>query len=129
MVRMIALGLGVLIVLASAATIAVPELRLSFERSLMTPSGLDWIALLRIAVGLIFVLAASASHAPRTLRVFGVVVIVAGLATPWFGADRATSVIDWASRSGPMVVRLDAALGMALGVFLVYVLRRPAATL
>jgi hypothetical protein len=125
--RPVALCIAALIVVASAITVAVPESRVAFERSLMTPGGLDVIAALRIAVGLIFILAAAASRAPWVVRAFGVLVIIAGLATAWFGADRASRLLDWASRTGPMVVRADAAIGLALGMLLIYVLRRPPA--
>ena len=45
----------------------------------MTPAGLYAITVLRIAIGLVFVFAAPASRTPRTLRVLGLVVIIAGL--------------------------------------------------
>jgi uncharacterized membrane protein YwaF len=61
----------------------------------MTPTGLYAIAVLRIAIGLVFVFAAPASRAPRTLRVFGLVVIIAGLMTPWFGVTRAQATLNW----------------------------------
>jgi hypothetical protein len=92
----------------------------------MTPAGLGAIAALRIAFGLVFVLAAPASRAPRTLRVLGLVVILAGLMTPWFGVARARAVLNWFASAGPLLMRLDAGVGMALGGFLVYVFRAPA---
>ena len=58
---------------------------------MLTPAGLYAIAVLRVAIGLLFVLAAPSSRAPRTLRVLGLIVIVAGLATPWFGVARGPS--------------------------------------
>jgi hypothetical protein len=125
--RLLALGIGVLIILASAITLAVPDLKLSVERSLMTPVGLDGIAVMRIAIGLVLVLAASASRAPRTVRVLGFTVIVAGLVTPWFGVERGRAVIELAASAGPVLMRLDAVAGLALGGFLVYVLRPPVA--
>ena len=67
--RLLGLVIGALVILASAISFAVPDQRLSLESSLMTPPGLYAIAALRIAIGLVFVFAASASRAPRTLRV------------------------------------------------------------
>jgi hypothetical protein len=64
--------------LAGAISFAAPDLRLSLERSVMTPAGLYAFAALRIAIGLLFVLAAAASRAPQTLRVLGLIVIIAG---------------------------------------------------
>ena len=82
--------------------------------------------MVRIAIGLTFVLAAPTSRAPRTVRVLGVLVIVAGLMTPWFGVARAHAVVHWLTAARPLWVRLDALVGMALGSFLVYVFRTPA---
>ena len=123
--RRLGLVIGALAILASAISFAVPGLRLSLERSAMTPTGLYAIAALRIAIGLVFVFAAPASLAPRTLRVLGLLVIIAGLSTPWFGVARARSVVNWLASAGPLLMRLDACVGMAMGGFLVYVFRAP----
>jgi hypothetical protein len=123
--RLLGLVIGVLFILASAMSFAAPDLRLSLERSVMTPAGLYAITALRIAIGLVFVLAAPASRAPRTLRLLGLIVIIAGLMTPWFGVARAQAVVNWWASAGPLLMRLDAVVGMAIGGFLVYVLRTP----
>ena len=123
--RLLGLVIGALAILASAISFAVPDLRLSLERSAMTPTGLYAIAALRIAIGLVLVFAATASRAPRAVRVLGLIVIIAGLTTPWFGVARARAVLNWLESAGPLLMRLDAVVGMALGGFLVYVFRTP----
>jgi hypothetical protein len=123
--RWFGLVIGALVILASAINFAAPDLRLSLERSMMTPAGRYAIAALRIAIGLVFVLAAPASRAPRALRVLGLIVIIAGLSTPWFGVARARAVVNWLVNAEPWLMRLDAVLGMAIGGFLLYVFRRP----
>ena len=123
--RLFGLVIGVLVILASAISFAVPDLRLSLERSMITPAGLYVLAVLRIAIGLVLVLIAPASRTPRTVRVLGLIVIIAGLTTPWFGAARARAVLSWLESAGPLLMRLDAVVGMALGGFLVYVFRTP----
>ena len=123
--RLLGLTIGTLVILISAIGLAVPDLRLTLEGSLLTPAGLYAIAVLRIVIGLVFVFAAPTSRAPRTLRVLGVIVIIAGLTTPWFGVDRARAVLTWLASAGPLLIRLDAAVGIAIGVFLVHVFRLP----
>ena len=123
--RLLGLVVGALVILGSAISFAAPDLRLSLERSVMTPAGLYAIAALRIAIGLVFVLAAPASRAPRTVRVLGLIVIIAGLMTPWFGVARAQAVLNWFATAGPLLMRVDAGVGVALGGFLVYVFRTP----
>jgi hypothetical protein len=123
--RLLGLVIGLVIILGSVISFAAPDLRLSLERSVMTPAGFYAIAALRIAIGLVFVFAAPASRAPRTIRVLGLIVIIAGLTTPWFGVARARAVLNWLANAGPLWMRLDAVVGMALGSFVVYVFRRP----
>jgi NAD/NADP transhydrogenase beta subunit len=123
--RLLGLFIGALVLLGSAISFAVPDLRLSLEGSVITPAGLIAIAALRIAIGLVFVLAAPASRAPRTLRVLGLIVIIAGVMTPWFGVARAWAVLNWLASAGSLLMRLDSVVGMAIGGFLVWVFRTP----
>jgi hypothetical protein len=53
----------------------------------------------------------------------GVIVIIAGLSTPWFGVTRARAVMDWWASAGPLLMRVDAVVGIAIGGFLLYVFR------
>ena len=53
----------------------------------------------------------------------GLIVIMAGVATLWFGVVRARAVLNWLASAGPLWTRLDACVGMALGGFLVYAFR------
>ena len=123
--RWLGLAIGALVILVSALSFAVPDLRLALEGSVLTPTGLYAIAGVRIAIGLVFVFAAPASRAPRTLRVLGCIVIIAGLSTPWFGVARSRAVVDWLASVGPWSLRLAAGVGMAIGGFIVYVFRTP----
>jgi hypothetical protein len=123
--RWFGLAMGALLILVGAITVTVPGLRLAVERSIMTPAGLYAIAAVRITIGLAFVLAAPASRTPRMIRVFGLIVIIAGLSTPWFGVTRAQALMNWLENTGPLLMRVDAIVAMAIGVFLVYVFRLP----
>jgi hypothetical protein len=121
--RLPALLIGVLVLLVGAIGVAAPDVLLSVGRSVITPGGLYAIAALRIALGMVFLLAAPASRAPRTLRVLGLFVIIAGLTTPWFGVARSLAVLDWWASVGPSLRRLEAGMAVALGSLLVYVFR------
>jgi hypothetical protein len=123
--RSLARAIGALVVVASAISFAAPGLRLVAERAVLTPAGLDAIAGVRIAIGLVFVLAAPASRAPWTLRVLGVVIIVAGVMTPWFGVTRARAVLDWWATASPLLMRLEAGVAIACGGALVYLFGAP----
>ena len=124
--RLLGLAIGALVIVAGAISFAAPDLRLAIEGRVTTSAGLLFaIAALRIVIGLALVIAAQASRTPRTLRVLGFIVIAAGLMTPWFGIVRSRAVLNWFADAGPLWMRLDAAVGMALGGFLVHVFRAP----
>jgi hypothetical protein len=123
--RWFGLAMGALLILVGAITITVPGLRLAFERSVITPNGIYAITAVRIAIGVGFVLAAPASRKPRLIGVCGLIVIIAGLSTPWFGVTRAQALMNWLENTGPLLMRVDAVVAMAIGVFLVYVFRLP----
>src|SRR5579864_6647031 len=108
--RLLGLVIGAFVLAAAAISFAAPDLRLALESGLTTPAGLYAITALRIAIGLVFVIAAPRSRAPRTLRVLGLVVIIAGLMTPWFGVARSRAVLNWFANAGPWSMRLDAAV-------------------
>ena len=78
-----------------------------------TPLGLYAAAAVRVAMGLVVILSASASRAPKTLRVLGGVVCLQGLAATLFGPDRARAILEWESMQGAAVLRAGAAVAIA----------------
>lgn len=105
---------------------------------LLVPSGLVWIAqysvtsaafyvigAVRVALGLVLVRVASASRAPKTLRVVGTFIVIAGIATVLMGLvamERARAIVEWWLQQGPGAVRLAGVLVLAIGGFLAYAL-------
>jgi hypothetical protein len=103
---------------------------------ILVPSGLVWIgqhavtsgafyviAAVRVSFGLILISVASASRAPRALRILGYFILVAGIATALAGLlalDRVHAIIDWWVQLGPWLVRLSAVPVLALGGFVAY---------
>lgn len=86
------------------------------------------IAALRVAFGLVLVLVAPSSRAPKTLRALGAVVLVAGLATPLFGVERTRGIVDWAAAQNAALIRGAAAVVLTVGSFIAFAVatRRPA---
>jgi hypothetical protein len=81
------------------------------------------VALVRIAVGLILILAAPASRSPKALRVLGCVVLIVGIATGLTGLmamGEAHSAIEWWLRQGTNAFRLAAFVILILGGFIAY---------
>jgi hypothetical protein len=104
---------------------------------ILAPSGLVWpaqlfvtpgpfyvIATIRIAFGLILISVASASRAPKALRVLGYVILILGITTALTGLaaiGRARGAIEWWLQQGSSVFRLTGVLVLVLGGFVAYV--------
>jgi hypothetical protein len=78
------------------------------------------VAALRIVIGLVLLGAAPASRLPLALRIVGIVAIVAGLATPFFGYERSRSLLIWAELHGQTFMRGAATVALAIGGLITY---------
>lgn len=119
MAYLVALFGGALVALG-AVGFASPARLLAFVRTFLTQRGLYAVAAIRLVLGVALVAAAPASRAPDALRVLGVIAVVAGMATPFFGVDRFRRVLDWWTARGHGFVRAWSVIVMALGALLVY---------
>ena len=73
---------------------------------------------MRVAFGVVLIWVAPVSRAPRTLKVVGVLIVIAGIATAATGLtaiERARALIEWWLAQGPGVVRLTGVLVLAVG--------------
>src|SRR6185503_3826951 len=78
-----------------------------------TPVGLYAAGAVRVAMGLVVILCAPASRAPKTLRALGAVVCMQGLAASLFGPERARAILEWETMQGTAVLRAGAAVAIA----------------
>jgi len=127
--RPLALLVAFFIMCVGVTGIVMPDTLLSVGRYVVTPNGLYAVAALRVGIGLVLMLVARVSRAPKTLRTLGAVVFVAGLATPFFGVDRARAVLDWEATQGTALIRIGAVLAVLAGAFIAFAVaagRRPA---
>ena len=120
--RLLALLVALLMALIGLTGIVSPETLADVGRHAVTPVGLYVVAAVRIGIGIILLLAAPVSRAPRTLRIVGIFAIIAGLATPLVGVETSRRVLDWWLAQGFVCVRLLAGIAVVLGGFLVYAL-------
>jgi len=84
-----------------------------------TPGRLYPAAAVRVAMGLVLILAAPASRAPKTLRALGAVVYMQGLAATLLGPDRARAILEWETMQGTLL-RVGAAVALATGGFVAF---------
>jgi hypothetical protein len=85
-----------------------------------SPAGLYAAGAVRLAMGLVVILSAPASRAPRTLRVLGTLMCLQGLAATLLGPDRARAVLEWEAMQGTALLRAGAAVALATGSFVAF---------
>jgi hypothetical protein len=85
-----------------------------------TPVGLYSAAAVRVGMGLVLILCAPASRAPKTLRALGAVVCMQGLSAALLGPDRARAILEWETMQGSAILRIGAAVALAAGSFIAF---------
>jgi hypothetical protein len=118
--RVAAFLIALFAIVVGVVGIVTPDSLMTIGRYVATPLGLYVIAAIRVAIGLVLMLVAPTSRVPRTLRVVGAVVLVAGLATPLFGVERTRAILDWESTQGTALIRVTAGLVLAIGGFIAF---------
>jgi hypothetical protein len=117
---LIALILSLLVVAFGALGIVSPLGLLNIVRRFESLGGLYTAAAFRIVLGVALFYAAPTSHAPEILRILGMVILVAGLITPFIGLKRFRKLVHWWSSQGLTFIRMWAVLAFVFGLFLAY---------
>jgi hypothetical protein len=111
------------VVAVGVTAIVAPDMILSLRSLAATQGALLVFGALRVAIGVVLIMTAPASRAPRTLQAAGALLLLAGLATPLFGVERTKAVLAWEAAQGPSLFRLGGAIVVVLGGLLTVALR------
>jgi hypothetical protein len=87
-----------------------------------TPYTLYATVALRLVMGLVVILVAPSSRAPRTMRALGAVMCLQALTATVLGPDHARAVMEWEMMQGAALLRVGAAVALAAGGFMVFAL-------
>lgn len=120
--RLLGFFVALSIALIGLTGVVAPECLTILGRHSVTPVGLCIVAALRISIGLVLAYLAPVSRAPTTLRILGVMTVIAGVATLFVGAERARAILEWWLSQGSVFLRLGAGLALVLGSFITYAL-------
>ena len=104
--------------------VLAPDRLMTIGQYSVAPVGIYVTAALRIGIGLVLARVAPISRAPKTLRFFGVMAVIAGVTTLFLGTERAQAILEWWVAQGPAFIRLWAGLPLALGSFIAYAMLR-----
>ena len=116
----LAMALGLVVAAIGVLGIASPPVLLEFGRSLQSTGGLYFVAVLRIAFGIVLLWAAADARTPVIMRILGVFLIIAGIATPFFGVERSRAMFDWWATQGSFLARAWPGAAIVLGLFISY---------
>lgn len=122
--KLLGLLIALFIALIGLTGVFAPDRLMTIGPYFVTPLGIYVAAALRIGIGLVLAWVAPVSLAPKTLRIFGVVAVIAGATTLFLGTERAKAILAWSSAQGPAFIRLWAGLALVLGGFIAYAVVR-----
>lgn len=121
--KILAFVIGLFIAAVGAAGIIAPSCLTWIAGHAVTSGAFYVVAAVRVAFGLVLISAASASRAPKTLRVLGCLIVIAGIVTALTGLaaiERARLIIEWWLRQGAGLTRLTGIPILVLGSFVAY---------
>lgn len=87
-----------------------------------TPGRFYTAGAVRVAMGLVLILAAFSSRWPWTLRVLGVVMCLQALSATLLGIERARAIMEWEGMQGNALLRAGAVVALAAGTFIAFTL-------
>jgi hypothetical protein len=116
--KVIALVIAALMILLGLTGVLWPEGPMELAKYSFTSTGIYVAAVVRIVLGALLFVAASATRTPKTVRVIGTLIFVAGVATALMSAERAQLLNDWWMSHGPDALRIAACFPLAVGFFL-----------
>lgn len=119
-VGIFALCIAMLLIVQGVVGLVLPDAFVGVVRFMQTPPAIYAAAVIRVAVGCVLFAASFASRMPVFLRIFGALVVLGGLMTPVWGNAFAAIILGWWESQGPALVRLFAAVSLALGFLVGY---------
>jgi hypothetical protein len=116
--------IGVFVLVVGLVGVTAPSALLRAADYVTTPIGLYAVAALRIGIGIVLILVAPTTRAPKPIRVLGAIAIAAGVITAFVGVDRVRAIVAWETAQGPTLIRLSALLALLFGGFIVFAVTR-----
>lgn len=123
--RTAAFLVGLLIAAVGVTGLMAPAALYQIAGWFTSPDPWYVLAVVRIAVGVLLLLAAKTSRAPHAVRGVAFVPILAGIAIPVLGVERAGAMVQSWLSVGPAVARLSVLPVLALGAFIAWAFAPP----
>ena len=118
--RIAALSIGLLIFARGLLGFVNPAIFAGVVGTIQIAPVMYLSAVFRVLTGVVLVLAAPRSRAPKSLRGLGALIFLAGILTPFIGPQFSRLVLDSWSEGGPAVLHVWAGAALLAGAFIVY---------
>lgn len=118
MKRTIVLLIAVLLLLLGLTGVLCPSGLMGVAKWTFSPTGIYTGAGVRVLIGALLIVAAGATAMPKTVRVIGAIIFVAGTFTALMSVETAQRMAAWFFDNGEDRVRMMACLPLAVGLFL-----------
>ena len=123
-IRIAALLVALFIIVVSMGGIISPDSLMTLRRMYYATPGRFYTAgAVRVAMGLVLILAASSSRWPRSLRVLGAVICLQGITANLLGLERARAILEWEAMS-PALLRAGAVVAFATSGIIAFAVTR-----
>ena len=120
MARWFVAGFGIFVIAVGAGTVVQPLGLQRFADQFLTAGGF-WVAVgLRLTVGVLLWITASASRTPRVLRFLGALFFLSGIGLTIVGLERMQAIAEWGGELEPTVLRVVGLVAAGLGAFIVW---------
>ena len=119
-VTFLALAIGILVTCLGFLGIAAPDDFASLIAEVQKRSNIYLLAALRVAIGVILLLAAGGSRTPFFLGTLGVFVILGGLISPFMAVPLRQSVQRWVAGGSSIPMQAWAGVALVIGAFITY---------
>ncbi len=119
-VTFLALATGILLTCLGFLGIAAPDDFAGLIAEVQKRSNIYFLAALRIAIGVVLLLAAGGSRTPFFLGTLGVLVILGGLISPFMAVPLRQSVQRWMAGGSSIPMQAWAGVTLLLGAFITF---------
>jgi hypothetical protein len=114
--RKIVLFLAAVMILFGLTGVLYPEALMALAKYSVTAKGIYVIAAVRIIIGALLLITAGATRMPKTLRVIGGIMLVAGVATLFMSPQQAQGFVEGILARGVEFFRVAACLPLIVGL-------------
>ncbi|MEJ2701499.1 MAG: hypothetical protein P8Z79_03555 [Sedimentisphaerales bacterium] len=113
-------GLGILFVLIGVAYLLRPGILKALMSFFKKGKRIYVAGLIRFALAVVFLLAATQCRRPRIIGAFGVLFLLSGLLIFVLGPDRIRRIFDWYAKQSNIVFRIVACVVIAVGAIIIF---------